>query len=121
MRHTRLERWLEDLRLGWTHRDPGAIAALFSESATYRHHPHKAPLVGRAEIRDYWETELRGVVSVEVTWDAPIGDGERLAVEYQAKVEGTPSMLDHGVLILRFDADECTELREYWMIDETTL
>jgi ketosteroid isomerase-like protein len=47
-------RWLASYGRAWTHRDPIAAAALYTDDATYQVTPFAEPLRGRAAILDYW-------------------------------------------------------------------
>ncbi len=114
-----MNRWLEAMGTAWRRLDPIAVAQLFTEGAMYRPHPHRPPLHGRRAIAQYWADEFATIESAEVSWGEPIIDGRRMAVEYQATTSAEASQtLDSGVLLLQFEAGLCSELREYWMLQE---
>ncbi|MBC7815176.1 MAG: nuclear transport factor 2 family protein, partial [Burkholderiales bacterium] len=53
--HTSVTKWLQDYVAAWKSYNPAAIAALFSEDATYRHHPFDKNVVqGRDSIIASW-------------------------------------------------------------------
>lgn len=115
------DKWLTEFGDAWRRLDPGAVAHLFTPSAVYHPHPHQLPITGRDAITDYWVKELAGIDSVDVSWGEPIIDRRRVAVDYQAIARGPNTQtLDSGVLLLRFEANLCSELHEYWMIRDLT-
>jgi ketosteroid isomerase-like protein len=112
-----LRRWLQDYRRAWERADPDAVAALFTEDASYRSQPLLPAHAGRDGIRHYWSRVTSDQLAEEVRWGGPLIDGSRVGVEWWtalANIDGSESTVA-GVLLLRFDGDGlCTDLRECW-------
>ena len=117
-----VRQWLDRLGGAWRSRDSEAAADLFTPDAVYRSHPFRPPLVGRAEIADYWASATGSQAGIEVAFGDPLIDGNRVAVEWWSVLteSGQPTT-DAGGLFLSFDEGRCTELREYWNLAEGTV
>jgi len=54
MDRERAQDWLDRYVAAWLSYEPDEIAALFSEDASYRYHPHDDPTVGREAVVASW-------------------------------------------------------------------
>jgi ketosteroid isomerase-like protein len=114
--------WVERLRGAWVEGDSEAAASLFTADAVYRSHPFRTPLQGRTDIAGYWSVSTATQSDLRVRFGEPLVDGDRVAVEWWANVtEAGRPQTDCGALILRFDDDLCSELREYWNLTDSAL
>lgn len=108
------QRWLREYASAWERADENA-ADLFADGATYRSHVFREPHVGHEGIRAYW----RGATSTQRDARVLIGDalvgGDRVVAEWWTTMteEDGPVTLP-GVLLLDFEGDKCSALREYW-------
>jgi predicted SnoaL-like aldol condensation-catalyzing enzyme len=110
-----LLRWLRDYRRAWEGADPEAAAALFTADGSYRSRPLLPAHAGRDGIRNYWARVTSYQPAEAVRWGGPLIDGPRVAVEWWAALnspDGDATVA--GVLLMRFDGDLCTDLRECW-------
>lgn len=114
--------WVERLRVAWEDSNSETAASLFTADATYRSHPFRTPLQGRTDIARSWAGSTTTQNDVRVRFGEPLVDGHRVAVEWWANVtENGRPQTDCGALILRFDDDLCSELREYWNLTDSAL
>lgn len=114
--------WVERLRGAWVEGNGETAASLFIADATYRSHPFRTPLQGRTDIARYWSVSTATQSDLRVRFGDPLVDGDRVAVEWWANVtEDGRLQTDCGALILRFDDDLCSELREYWNLTDSAL
>ena len=104
------------LDAAWPARDPEPIAALYSESASYRALAFREPDLGHEGVRRYLTETFADEEDVECRFGAPIVSGSRAAVEWWASwvEEGRPLTLA-GVTVLRFDDEgKVVDHRDYW-------
>jgi hypothetical protein len=119
----RLDDWLTAYRRAWEEADTPAVLGLFSEDATYRSHPLRPVHAGHDGIAVYWTQATAGQRDVRVRFGEPIGEGDRVAVEWWATMtaDGDPVTLV-GCLLLSFAAGgRCRTLRECWHVAEEVL
>lgn len=113
-------RWLQDYMNAWKSYDPQAIAALFSENATYRYNPYDEPLRGRKAIIENWlenrdtpNTYSAEYKPIAVEGDTAVANGRTLY--YQADGRTLKTQYDN-IFVLRFDDEgRCTEFCEWFM------
>jgi ketosteroid isomerase-like protein len=115
-----VENWAARYARAWEEGDENAVAALFTEDASYRSQIFREPHVGLDEIRAYWR---RGAgtskTDVRVRMGRPFVDGNRAAVEWWATFDDVEDgqITLPGCLLLRFAEDgRCADLREYWEV-----
>lgn len=112
--------WAENYARAWEDADAEAAADLFTEDATYRSNIFEEPHLGREGIKAYWRQVTSTQRDVEVRMGRPIGDGDRVAVEWWTTMEddGRPITLP-GCLLLTFDEEGlCRSLFEYYLFFE---
>jgi hypothetical protein len=113
---TPARRWVEAWTRAWPARDPEPIAALYSESASYRALAFREPDLGHEGVRRYLTETFAAEEDVECRFGEPIVSGSRAAVEWWASwvEDGRPLTLA-GVTVLRFDArGKVIDQRDYW-------
>ena len=119
--------WVECYGRAWREKDDEAVAALFTEGATYASHPLQSPHRGREGIRAYWRHATADQEQLDLRFGEPVvsPDGRRAAVEWWATMrdgdwaarQGSEDdrLTLPGCLVLRFaEGGLCEELREYW-------
>jgi hypothetical protein len=109
-------RWAEVWREAWPARDADAIAALYSDSASYRALAFRQPDLGLAGVRSYLNRNFSVEQDVECWFGDPVVAGDRAAVEWWGSwlEDGTPVTLA-GATVLRFDDDGLViDHRDYW-------
>lgn len=112
-----VQRWLDAYVDAWRSYDPTAIAALFSDDATYAYQPYREPVRGRDAIVADWLESPDAAGSWDASYEAYAADGDRAVAVGQSKYfeNGKLTTLYYNVWLLRFDADgRCTEFVEYW-------
>jgi hypothetical protein len=115
-----LDDWIASYDRAWETADEDLIVSLFTEDASYRSSPFRAPYRGHTEIRAYWRRGAGGQRETDVRMGTPLRDGNRVAVEWWTTMidDGEPKTLP-GCLLLRFVPDgRCSDLREYWNATE---
>ena len=119
MDRSRMDSWVEELRLAWEQGDPARAGALFTVDANYHSHPFHPPLVGRTAIEAYWEKATSTQSDVRVQMGTPVLEGDRAVVEWwTVMTDSGVQTTDAGALVLEFDGDYCSNLREYWNMTE---
>jgi nuclear transport factor 2 (NTF2) superfamily protein len=109
-------RWADTWRRAWPARDTDAIAALYSESVSYRALAFREPDLGLAGVRGYLDRNFAVEQEIECWFGDPVVAGDRAAVEWWGSwvEDGTPLTLA-GSTFLRFDADGLVvDHRDYW-------
>jgi hypothetical protein len=112
-----VQRWLDAYVDAWRSYDPAAIAALFSDDATYAYQPYREPVRGRDAIVADWLESPDAAGSWDASYEAYAADGDRAVAVGQSKYfeNGKLTTLYYNVWLLRFDADgRCAEFVEYW-------
>ncbi|HMJ80530.1 MAG TPA: nuclear transport factor 2 family protein [Candidatus Dormibacteraeota bacterium] len=124
-----VQRWLDEYREAWLSYDGAAIAALFSEDASYRYHPWDEPVIGREAIVQSWLTpdgsasgrDEPGTYDGEyrpwmVAGDVGVAVGRSFYWSDASRV--TLEQTYHNCWLLRFDADgRCREFTELFMLE----
>jgi hypothetical protein len=117
MTHDDVQAWLDAYVDAWRNYDPAAIAALFTEDATYAYHPWdegEEVVRGRDAIVADWLEEQDPPGSWEAQYRPLLVEGER------AVTVGTTRYADGkhywNLWVLRFDEDNrCAEYVEWFM------
>jgi ketosteroid isomerase-like protein len=112
-----VQRWLDAYVDAWRSYDPAAIAALFSDDASYAYQPYREPVRGRDAIVADWLESPDVAGSWDASYEAYTADGERAVAVGQSRYfeNGKLASLYYNVWLLRFDADgRCSEFIEYW-------
>jgi len=118
MTHDDVRAWLDAYVDAWRTYDPAAIAALFTEDATYAYHPWdegEALVRGRDAIVADWLEERDPPGSWEARYEPLMVEGE------QAVATGTTRYTDGktywNLWLLRFGEDgRCAEYVEWFMV-----
>lgn len=110
----RLQAWLDAYVDAWRTYDREAIAALFSEDATYAYHPYDEPLQGRDAIVASWLEEPDEPGSWEAAYRPLAIDGDRAVATGETHyAEGRTYS---NLYVMRFDAEgRCSEFVEWFM------
>ena len=109
-------RWAETWKRAWPAGDTDAIAALYTDDATYRALAFRAPDHGLAGVRRYLETNFAVERETECWFAEPLVAGDRAAVEWWGTwVEQEQRLTLAGATFLRFDdAGRVVDHRDYW-------
>jgi hypothetical protein len=113
-----VQAWLDAYLEAWRTYEPTAIAALFTEDATYAYHPWdegEAVVRGRDAIVANWLEEQDPPDSWEAQYRPLMVEGE------QAVTTGTTRYTEgetyHNLWVLRFaDGGRCAEFVEWFMV-----
>lgn len=109
-------RWVSAWTESWPAHDPGPIASLYAETASYRALAFREPDLGLEGVRRYLRENFDAEEDIECRFGDPIVDGDRAAVEWWASwiEDGRPLTLA-GVTVLRFDdGGKVVDHRDYW-------
>lgn len=104
-----------DVVAAWPDGDGAAIAALYSDTVTYRSPAFRSPDLGLAGVHRYLAEHLPAEQNLECWFGQPITAGDRSAVEWWASwTEDGRDFTYAWVTILRFDDDgQVIEHRDY--------
>jgi predicted SnoaL-like aldol condensation-catalyzing enzyme len=108
--------WAATWAASWPRKDRGAIADLYSQSASYRALAFREPGHGLAGVKHYLDVVFGEEADVECSFGEPIVNGDRAAVQWWASwTEADQPLTMAGVTILRFDDEgKVVEHRDYW-------
>jgi hypothetical protein len=121
--HGRMElrEWIEAYGRAWETGDDEVMVSLFTEHANYRSAPFREPFRGQDEIRAYARRNAGTQRGKHVRMGRPFVEGSGVAVEWwTTMIEDGEAVTLPGCLLLRFAADGCSELREYWHVQPRT-
>jgi len=119
--HQSVSKWLQDYVSAWKSYDPQAIAALFSENATYKYNPFDdEPVSGRdsivanwLEYRDAPNTYAAEYKPVAVDGNTAVANGRSVYFEADGK---TMTRQYDNIFVMRFDdAGRCAEFTEWFV------
>lgn len=109
-------RWAQVWARAWPEREAEPIIALYADDAAYRALAFREPDRGLSGVGSYLARNFAVESEIECSFDEPIVDGDRAAVQWWASwvEEGKPVTLA-GVTVLRFDSQGLvTDHRDYW-------
>jgi len=110
-------RWLGAYFVAWVSNDPGDVAALFTEDATYAVGPFADVWEGRDEIVRWWTSVAQD--DVEYAYEVLAAEGETGIAHWNVKArsEGEPHRVEwDGILLITFTPDgRCRDHRE-WLV-----
>ena len=117
--HLAFQDWLDRYVAAWKSYDPGAIADLFSEDATYRYHPQDEPVTGRAAIVASWLEDRDESGTYDGHYEPLAIDGQNyVASGWSRYVDADGAARDEysNIYLCRFDAEgRCTSFTEWWI------
>ncbi len=109
-----VQRWLDAYVEAWRTYEPEAIAALFSEDATYAYYPYEEPVAGREAIVESWLKEPDPPGSWEASYRPLLIEGDRAVAVGESRY--TRGDVYSNLWLLRLDADgRCREFVEWFM------
>lgn len=122
IQESEVQMWLDAYGRAWVQGDPDAAAKLFHDNATYQETPFDEPMLGKQQIRAYWQEGAAGAqedVSFSSKVCAISNDVAfaRWAASFRRVASGIWVELD-GVFKLAFEKENagltCLELQEWW-------
>ena len=115
-----LEAWLEAYGDAWEGRDAAAVAAIFTDAATYQETPYADPFRGRAEISEYWTTVTADQDEVDFDFATISVSGNTGVAQWSARfrsISGDVPVELNGIFVLEFEGSgEVSSLREWWHV-----
>jgi ketosteroid isomerase-like protein len=109
-----LQRWLDAYVDAWRTYDGAAIAALFTDDATYRYQPYQEPLVGRDAIVASWLEDRDEPGSWEAAYRPLLVHGERAIAEGETRYR--TGDVYANLWVMRFDdRQRCVDFVEWFM------
>jgi ketosteroid isomerase-like protein len=104
-------RWVARYEAAWRAGNLDAVETLFTDDAHYRTSPYEKPMVGHAEIRDYWLDDEGKTFTMKAAAVAVEGRSAvvRVEVHYQE-----PDHEYRDLWVLRFADDGRVEDFEEW-------
>jgi len=113
------EGWLERYQAAWKTDDPGQIAALFSEDATYSTLPFREPKRGRDAIVAWWISQGDSQNQWRFDRERLVVDGKTAVVQgltTYASVDNQPEAVFSNIWLIRLDPDGCANSFAEWWI-----
>lgn len=122
MKEQHVQEWLDEYGRAWANGDPDHVVTLFSDTATYRETPFDEPMIGRQEIREYWQKNAADAQeNVEFTSQVWAVKNDTAVAGWQArfteKASGMRVELDGTFRFVFSDKEgalQCTILEERW-------
>ncbi|NYJ08432.1 YybH family protein [Petropleomorpha daqingensis] len=105
-------RWVAGYESAWRAGDLGEVARLFTETAAYRRSPYEKPLVGHAEIQEFWTADEGRTFTV--TAEPVAVDGRAAVVRLEVRYGDPVTQEYRDLWVLRFAADGRVEEFEEW-------
>lgn len=102
----------------WATQDPDLIVTIFTDRASYHERVLGEPILGRDDIRAYWQSKVVGD-QANITCDLLnlyVDNGTAIA-EWEATFDDRPQQVRkrmREVALLTFDGPLIESLREYW-------
>lgn len=114
MTNDTVARWIDSYLEAWRTYDPSAIAALFTEDATYAYNPWDEPLRGNTAIVESWRSEQDEPGSWEADYrPVLVHDDLAIIVGGTRYAEG---QIYSNLFQVTFDADgRCASFVEWYM------
>lgn len=110
-----VQRWLDRYVDAWRTYEPAAIAALFTEEATYAYQPWADPLRGRQEIVDDWLANRDEPGSWEADYRALLVDGNRAVATGETRY--ADGKVYSNLFVFRLTEDgRCIDFTEWYML-----
>jgi uncharacterized protein (TIGR02246 family) len=109
----RLSAWMDAYLTAWGSNDPGDIATLFAEDATYRTEPHAEPWRGRDAIVRRWLDRKDRPGGYTFRWELVATDGDLAVVQGETTYPGR--VYDNLWLVRLDEHGACTAFTEWWM------
>jgi hypothetical protein len=110
--------WLDAYGRAWETQDPRAVAALFTEEATYQETPFVGPLRGRSAIAAYWSHATGSHTNVHFGYEVLTLDENNGIAHWWCsflRPPGTAPLKLDGIFVLQFEGSgRCKSLREWW-------
>jgi hypothetical protein len=106
-------RWAETWERGWNVHDAAAVLALYADGAVWSQSPFRE----REAPRDYLERVFAEEASAQASFEEPLVDGDRAAIEWRGdtKLRGGGEERLAGVSLVRFDAEGLVvEQHDFW-------
>jgi uncharacterized protein (TIGR02246 family) len=111
----RVATWIAGYVAAWNSNEPAAIAALFSEDASYRTDPYSPPWQGRDAIVEGWLGARDEPGETRFAWRLLHITGDVAVVQGTATYR-TPPRTYSNLWLIRLQPDgRCREFTEWWM------
>jgi hypothetical protein len=113
--------WLRAYAWAWETYDPDAVAALFSEDATYSYYPFDEPVRGRLAIVASWLDDKDPAGTYEADYKPVAVDGNLGVAQGRSRYFKDASKAElvreyDNIFLIEFDDDgRCRSFREWYM------
>ena len=106
--------WVEGYERAWRTAGTDALAALFTDDATYSMDPYRAAVAGRAAIDALWERERAGADEpFTMTWELVAVEGDTGVVRVEVAYHDSGNQF-RDLWIVHFAADGRCSAFEEW-------
>ncbi len=107
--------WIEAYVRAWNSNEAADIAALFTDSATYRTEPYATPWRGTAEIVEQWLAIKDAPGEAAFSWE-PLAVTADVAIIEGHATYSTPPRTYSNLWVIMLEGDgRCREFTEWWM------
>ena len=105
-------RWVAEYERAWRDSDVEAVPHLFTENARYRRSPYEKPLIGHAEIREFWPADEGRTFTM--TAEPVAVEGRDAVVRVEVRYGDPVTQEYRDLWVLRFADDGRVEDFEEW-------
>lgn len=112
-----LRGWLDRYVHAWRTNDPGDVASLFTEEATYRTAPNREPWRGREAIVRGWLDRADEAGTWTFRGDVLAIAGDVGFIEGATAYSDPPPRAYRNLWVVRLHGNRCAEFTEWWMKD----
>lgn len=123
MERRAFESWLDAYGRAWETHDTAALAALFTDDATYQETPFESPMQGQAAICGYGIEARQSQNEVHFSYEVLAVDKDVGIARWRASFVRVPSgarvALDGILVAVLNDENRCSRFQEWWHRQET--
>ena len=115
MDHDDVRQWVARYETAWRSPSTEMLSELFTDEASYVASPWRDPVVGLAEIAEFWEAERDGPEEqFQMASEIVAVEGETAIVRVQVDYESASSSRWRDLWVLRLEEDGRCSVFEEW-------
>ncbi len=115
MHHDDVRHWVARYETAWREPSTEMLCELFTEKASYLPSPWKDPIVGLADIAEFWEAERDGPAEkFQMASQVVAVEGDTAVVRVQVDYESDSASRWRDLWVLRLDEDGLCSVFEEW-------
>ena len=107
-----MQAWVDAYVRWWRASDPAGVPEFFTPDVRYLRSPYEEPLVGQADLAEFWVADADATFAV--TSEVVAADGQDAVVRLQVDYAEPDAQQYRDLWVLRFAADGRVEHFEEW-------